>query len=245
MAYILEGSGSWLLALIGLDSGCVTEGYINFIGEETDMKANNIISSIYWLGGSTCAGKTTISNILSEKYGLKVYHCDEHLGKHIEKSNAQEHPNLNRVTKTSWDDILSMPVEEYLKWAIGLFKEEYEMILLDIHKLYDEKPILVEGTGLLPEFFIKEAFDNSHAIWLVADKGFYRKHQSQRREMFEKIKHCSHPESALKNYMSFDLAMGKYILNDVKRLGWSVIEVGNENDIIKNAEAVSSHFKLV
>ncbi len=45
-------------------------------------------TSIYWLGGSTCAGKTTVSNVLSEKYNLKVYHCDEYLGKHIEKSNV-------------------------------------------------------------------------------------------------------------------------------------------------------------
>ncbi|WP_455714085.1 shikimate kinase [Anaerosporobacter sp.] len=46
-------------------------------------------SSIYWIGGSTCAGKTTISNILAANYGFRVYHCDEYLGKHIENSNAQ------------------------------------------------------------------------------------------------------------------------------------------------------------
>lgn len=140
------------------------------------MKADHITPMIYWLGGSTCAGKTTISNILSEKYGFIVYHCDEYLAKHIEKSNAQEHPNLNRVTKMSWNDILSMKVDDYLKWTIGLFREEFQMILEDLYKLSESKPILVEGVGLFPELISNVISDTDHAIFLVADEVFYRKH---------------------------------------------------------------------
>ncbi len=209
------------------------------------MKADNNTSIIYWLGGSTCAGKTTISNILSEKYGFIVYHCDEYLGKHIEKSNAQEHPNLNRVSKISWNDILSMKVEEYLKWTIGLFKEEFKMILDDLYKLSDGKPILVEGVGLLPELINKEISDINHAIWIVADELFYKMHQIERKELFERIKECSNPEQALENYTNYDLAMGRYIINDAKRLGLNAIEIGNDCEIIKNIETISSYFKLV
>ncbi|EPR10043.1 hypothetical protein [Ruminiclostridium papyrosolvens] len=209
------------------------------------MKADNNTPITYWLGCSTCAGKTTISNILSEKYGFIVYHCDEYLAKHIEKSNAQEHPNLNRVTKISWNDILSMKVDEYLEWTIGLFNEEFKMILEDLYKLSEGKPILVEGVGLLPELINNEISDIDHAILVVADEVFYIKHQMDRKELFERIRECTNPEQALENYINFDLAMGRYIINDAKRLGLSVIEVGNDSDIIKNVEAISSHFKLV
>ncbi len=41
----------------------------------TDKKS----SLVYCIGGSTCAGKTTISKILADKFGFKVYHCDEYL----------------------------------------------------------------------------------------------------------------------------------------------------------------------
>lgn len=37
---------------------------------------------------------STISNILSQKYEFKVYHCDEYLGEHIGKSNTKKHPKL-------------------------------------------------------------------------------------------------------------------------------------------------------
>ena len=43
------------------------------------MNIKNKAHLIYWLGGSTCAGKSTISNVFSEKYGFTIYHCDDYL----------------------------------------------------------------------------------------------------------------------------------------------------------------------
>ncbi len=207
------------------------------------MRTGNKMPYIYWLGGSTCAGKTTISNILSETYGIMVYHCDKYLGEHIEKSNVQESPNLNQVTKMGWNDILSMQVDEYLNWTISLFSEEFDMILEDLDKLFDGKPILVEGVDLLPGLIKNEMIDN-HALWLVAEEAFYKEHQMQREELFDRLKECSDPEQALHNYMSYDLAFGKYVENDAKRLGLKVMTAEKDRDIMKNVEAIASYFKL-
>ncbi|MDF2587576.1 MAG: hypothetical protein K0S41_1417 [Anaerocolumna sp.] len=209
------------------------------------MNIDNKTPLIYWIGGSTCAGKTTISNILSTKYGFTVYHCDEYLGKHIEKSNSLEHPNLNRLTKVSWNDILSLKVEDYLNWTIDLFHEEFEMILEDLNTISNDKPILVEGVNLLPELIKDQLFDYGHTIWVVADEEFYKCHQMQRKELFDRINECSNPELALDNYMSYDLAFGKYIFNEAKRLDFKVITVNNENDIKDNVDLVTSYFNLM
>lgn len=208
------------------------------------MKLGNKESLIYWIGGSTCAGKSTISNILSETYGFIVYHCDEYLGKHIEKSHPQKHSNLNKVAKVSWDDILSMKAEDYINWTIDIFSEEFEMILEDIANLPDGKPILIEGIDLLPKLIKDQIIDTNNAIWLVADEAFYKEHQLQRREMFERIKVCANPEQALLNYMNFDLAFGKYIEDEAKRLDFKVIVIENDIHLMKNVEIISSHFKL-
>lgn len=42
----------------------------------------NILDNIYWIGGSPCAGKTSISEMLVEKYGFTLYRCDDYLDKH-------------------------------------------------------------------------------------------------------------------------------------------------------------------
>lgn len=201
--------------------------------------------SVYWLGGSTCAGKTTISNALSERYGFRVYHCDEYIGTHIERSNIQEQPNLNKITKASWNDILSMNVEEYLDWTTGSFCEEFGMILEDLDELSNDKPILVEGINLLPGLLKEALIDTNQAVWLVADDEFYKKHQMQRKEFFDRIKQCSNQEQALQNYINDDLAFGRYIINDAKKHDLKVIVTADESDLKKNIELISRYFNLI
>lgn len=165
------------------------------------------------------------------------------MGKHFEKSNAQEHPNMS--VEISYNDILSMEVEDCLNWSRNVYKEEFKMILDDLDNLAEEgKPILVEGVNLLPKLIKDEITDINHAVWLVASKAFYTEHQMKRNEMFERLKECANPEQALQNYFRDDLAFGKHILNDAKRLKLNVLEVENDNDIMKYVEVISSWFKL-
>ena len=199
---------------------------------------------IYWLGGSTCAGKTTISNVLADEYGFIVYHCDDYIGQHVVKSNNKEHPNLNRITGMCWNEILNMTINEYLEWSIGSYKEEFEMIVEDLHQLYDGVPILVEGVDILPELIESGIVDVGHAIWIVSDEGFYREKQMGRKELFERVNECLDPKQALENYFSYDLALGRYIKDNAKRHGFNVIEVKGESDLTNNVEAVRSHFRL-
>ncbi len=206
------------------------------------MIANNKAKLFYLLGGSTCAGKTTISKILSEKYGFTVYPCDEYLGKHVEKSNAKEHPNLNRAKNISWDEILSMKTEDYLNWIIGLYSEEFDMILEDLDHLSDGKPILVEGVNLLPQLIKDHLIDEKHVFFVVSDDIFYQSHQIHRKEFYERINSCTDSEQALISYKNFDLAFGKYILKEAERLDFQVLVVGNESDLLKNIEMITSYY---
>lgn len=206
------------------------------------MDLSDRLSSVYWIGGSTCAGKSTIAKALSIKHNCSLYYCDEHLGKHIEKSNPNEQPSLYSITKMSWNDILSMKVEEYLNFAINLFTEEFSMIINDLLCMSNEMPIIVEGVGLLPELIKSSGFNMDHAFWLVADDLYYREHQINRKEIFERINQCSDPELAMRNYFRNDLAMGQYIRNNAKMFGLKVFDVKDEIEFVKIEESISSYF---
>ena len=47
---------------------------------------------IRWIGGGSGAGKSTVAHLLAEKYGLRLYHCDETQSAHTARSNAADHP---------------------------------------------------------------------------------------------------------------------------------------------------------
>lgn len=60
------------------------------------------LSHVYWIGGSPCAGKTTIFRILTEKYGFSYYKSDDQYDKHVCKSNEAQHPFVAKLKGLSW-----------------------------------------------------------------------------------------------------------------------------------------------
>ena len=40
----------------------------------------------FFVGGSPCAGKSTVCDVLAALHGLRTYHCDEHYDAHLERA---------------------------------------------------------------------------------------------------------------------------------------------------------------
>lgn len=40
------------------------------------------MAKIYWIGGSPCSGKSTIAEIISNRYGLYYFKVDDYLEKY-------------------------------------------------------------------------------------------------------------------------------------------------------------------
>ena len=106
---------------------------------------------IYWLGGSPCAGKSSVADLLAERYGLTVYRCDDAYFRHIQICNPQDQPTLHAITSMSWDEIWMRPVDVQVTAEFEIYREEFPLILDDLRHLPEDRPILVEGAACLPE----------------------------------------------------------------------------------------------
>lgn len=202
------------------------------------------LSNVFWLGGSTCAGKTTISNRLSSETGFSIYHCDQFIGEHINKASPLQHPAMYEAAKVSWDKLLSYSTAEFLKFTIQVYQEEFKMIIEDLLLLPKDKPVLVEGVNIFPDFVCDVVSDKHHAIWIIATEEHYRANQPNRKEMYERLKTCSDPVSAQNSYMIKDIEMGKYILNRCKALNQKTIMVEEGSSIEENINIIKKHFPL-
>jgi len=49
-------------------------------------ETENRLSNVFWLGGSPCSGKSSISEILPQRFNLDVYHVDEAFAAHRAKA---------------------------------------------------------------------------------------------------------------------------------------------------------------
>ncbi|WP_025690929.1 hypothetical protein [Paenibacillus zanthoxyli] len=82
--------------------------------------------TIYWIGGSACAGKSTIAKRYAEKHGLALYACDEHLDSHLKNIAARNQPAMYKISKMSYNEAFYLrTVQEQLEEYISFFKEDF------------------------------------------------------------------------------------------------------------------------
>ena len=113
------------------------------------MKRN--LKDVFWLGGSPCAGKSSISNILASRFDLDVYRVDEAFENHVQKLDSEVHATLVKWCAASWNERWMQSVESLVQEVIACYREHFTLILDDVLALPKHKSLLVEGTALMPK----------------------------------------------------------------------------------------------
>ncbi|MDT8719486.1 hypothetical protein IAI10_22820 [Clostridium sp. 19966] len=66
--------------------------------------SDNVLSShlknVYWIAGTNCGGKPTMTNYLAKKYDMLVYDSDSRFSEHQAIANISEQPAMK------WKEIL-------------------------------------------------------------------------------------------------------------------------------------------
>jgi hypothetical protein len=120
------------------------------------MRQHDQQRAYFWLGGSPCAGKSSIADWLVARYGLAYYQCDQFFGAHTGRATPETAPTLHQLGQFSWDEIWLEPVQTLLAREIAAYREEFPMIQADLAELMQTTtaPILVEGAALLPDLVV-------------------------------------------------------------------------------------------
>jgi hypothetical protein len=164
--------------------------------------SNNILKyhlrNVYFLSGTACGGKTTMSKILSEKHGFLLYKDNIYYDEHKKIASIEEQPALTK-TFPSWENYFSRPVPEYSQWLSDSCSEELEFILVDLLKVPSDQKIIAD-LHMTPEI-AKQITDYNRIAFLVTEpdlviRDYYdREHH---REILECIMSLPEPEKALK-----------------------------------------------
>src|SRR5258705_7742104 len=202
------------------------------------------LENVFWLGGSPCAGKSSISEIIASRFGLNVYHVDEAFDLQAQNFDPIRHPTLTKWLASSWNQRWMQPVDSLVRDAIVCYQEHFTMILEDIFSL-PVRPLLVEGTALLPGEVASVLSRQSHAIWVIPTTDFQRVHYRERDWAQKVVAQCSNPEAAFDNWMERDTRFAKWIEAEANALQLPLLKVDGNRTIEENAEVVARHFQLV
>jgi 2-phosphoglycerate kinase len=221
--------------------------FANIESNEEDMSEKLLqreLSHVYWIGGSPCAGKSSIAKTLATTYGLRLYQADEAFSRHEKIVIAQQQPIFYRLTHLSTEELWMRPVELQVSEEFMLYHEEFPIILEDLLALPTSQPILAEGAAMLPACVIPQLLNPHHAIWIVPTAEFQLDHYRRRAWAKDIVKDCIYPERAFQNWMERDIRFATAIKNEVQQHGMSVIVVDGTHSLAENTEIVTQHFQL-
>lgn len=132
--------------------------------EIKDNVIKQCLKNVYFITGTPCGGKTTISRALSQKYGFALYDVDEEFSRHQSLSNSVDQPAMNKDFANA-DEFFLRPYEEYGKWLIDNTREQLDFIITDLISISKDKIVICDLHLTLDEAM--ELTDPAHIVFLI------------------------------------------------------------------------------
>ena len=213
----------------------------------SDRDTGRVLSldHVRWVGGGSGAGKTTVSRLLAERVGARLYSTDATIGVHSDRLEPAKAPLLERFRHMDMDErwLRRDPVTMYrtFPWFHG---EGFDLVLDDLWQLPDDRPILVEGFRLLPQLVRPHLSDLRHAVWLAPTPAFRRAAFAGRPAQDAFWLRTSDPDQALANLLERDRIFTAALAGASVSTGVGLMRVDGTRTIQDMAGQLGARFGL-
>jgi hypothetical protein len=169
-------------------------------------KLQEQLRHVYWIGGGSGAGKSTITRRIAAKHGLQVYATDDVMQDHSRRSTPECCPFLHEFMTMDMDERWVNRSPEVMFETFHWFRGEgFSMIIEDILRLPQEPGVIAEGFRLLPHLVKPLLAMHSHAVWLLPTPEFRQAVMGSRGgPKWSFLGKTSDPERALRNLLERD-----------------------------------------
>jgi 2-phosphoglycerate kinase len=184
------------------------------------------LGHVYWIGGGSGAGKSTIARRLADRHGLRLYPTDDAMADHARRGLPSDVPFLREFAAMDMDERwVSRSPETMLETFHWFRGEGFGLIVEDLLGLPHEPGVIVEGFRLLPGLVEPLIARPDHAVWLLPTPEFRRAAFGSRGSLRKIAGKTSDPDRALGNLLERDRLFTERLRAEARRLGLHVISV--------------------
>jgi 2-phosphoglycerate kinase len=184
------------------------------------------LKNVYWIGGGSGAGKSTIARRVGRQHGLHVFATDEVMSDHTARMRPEDAPYLSIFKLMDMDErwLNRRPdvMLETFHWFRG---EGFSLIVDDLIRLSADTGVIVEGIRLLPNLVKPLLADPRRAVWLLPTPQFRVAAIDTRSTGWEFLRKTSDPEQARRNLLDRDRMFTDQLLEETKRLEVAMVQV--------------------
>ena len=201
------------------------------------------LQHVYWIGGGSGAGKSTVAHRIAAQHGLHVYTTDDVMAEHARRSTREDSPLLHTFLSMNMDERwVNRPPKLMLETFHWFQGEGFRLIIEDLLRLPREPGVIVEGFRLLPRLVNPFLSVPAHAVWLLPTPAFRQAVvESRGGSASGFLARTSDPERALRNLLERDRMFTDILREDVARLEVHAIEVEatmTEDDLVQRVAEV-------
>jgi hypothetical protein len=181
---------------------------------------------VYWIGGGSGAGKSTIARRLAARHGLDVYSTDDVMADHGQRGTAHDAPYLAAFRDMDMDERWVNRSPEVMLDTFHWFRGElFGLIVADLLQLPAGRRVIAEGFRLLPGLVKPLLIEPRQAVWLLPTAGFRQTALASRGTITEIPARTSDPARALRNMLARDDLFTDCLARRTQQLDLSAITV--------------------
>ena len=181
---------------------------------------------VYWIGGGSGSGKSTVAKRLAERYNLQIYSTDETIRNHGHRTPQKERPLAYAFDRMDMDERWLSRSPETMLDTFHFFRGEcFDRIIEDLLEFSLGERVLAEGFRLLPDLVKPLLHATDHSTWLLPTPEFRLAAFKNRKTLWNIAGKTSDPERALQNLLARDALFTDRLKNETERAGLPTIAV--------------------
>ena len=198
---------------------------------------------LYMIGGSPCSGKSTLASLLARKYDSLHIKLDDLVDEMMSQASVDSQPICLLRQDRNPEQIWMRNPEEMADEEWRFYEEIFPYVKSYLIKNQD-RPLLVEGAGLLPHLVKELECPVPSYLCLTPTADFQKKHYKQREWVPYVLEGTTNPEQAFENWMQRDILFAQMVRKEAMELGYpSLIADGSQSEK-QTVEEVARLLKL-
>ncbi len=175
----------------------------------SDNLVKHYLRNVYFINGHSCAGKSTMVKMLSERYDMIACGENYHDVFPQEKLCRWKQPALCYFgTMSGWEEWLNMTPQEHADWIARTTQECAEIEVLELIRLSASGKKVVVDTNIPPDM-LHAISDYDHVAIMLCDPPdicatrFFKRDDPEKQFLLEQISKCKDPQATRKNFDSW------------------------------------------
>jgi 2-phosphoglycerate kinase len=207
--------------------------------------SSETLRHVYWIGGGSGSGKSTVARRLAAHYGLHHYASDETMRDHAHRTSSADRPFSCAFEAMSMDERWLNRSPNVMLETFHFFRGEcFGRIVEDLMALPPDRRVVVEGFGLLPALVKPLLYSSNQSVWRLPTPEFRHAAFKSRGTLWHIAGKTSNPARALQNLLLRDALFTDHLSQETQTASLPTIEVDRSTTEDTLVHQIATQFGL-